>query len=184
MNVKKIVAPLVLFCLFSCALVGSGPRIEGDTLTSEYPTLSIHFKKAIADVQEKGSDRVITFTGGDPRPMLIQLQRIANMRPNTVIYSLRQIAANRNHYYLGDIKFGEKEWAKTALYDGKRTLYCGYFTNKDNEFIYISIRNINLSKDAIQLFTEYKKTMTMPEPGLAIINEQFAYLDEVAEIKK
>lgn len=67
MNVKKIVAPLVLFCLFSCVLVGSGLRIEGDTLTSEYPTLSIHFKKAIADVQEKGSDRVITFMGGDPR---------------------------------------------------------------------------------------------------------------------
>lgn len=116
--------------------------------------------------------------------MLIQLQRIPNMRPNTVIYSHRQIAANRNHHYLGDVKFGEKEWPKTAFYDGKRTLYCGYFTNKDNDFIFISIRNINLSKEAIQLFTEYKKTMTMSEQGLAIINEQFTYLDEVAEIKK
>lgn len=185
MNVKTIVALLAVFCLFSCAPLGSGMKIEGDTLSCDYPRLSVQFNKKIADIRdlEKGTGWVITFTGGDPRPMVIKLIRVPPSGKRASFFSLRMIASNMNHYYLGDAKFGEKEWIKTAYYDGRNCLHCGYFTNKDNEFIFISIRNINLSRDDANIFNEYKKTMTMPQEGLAIINKQFAYFDEVAEIR-
>lgn len=185
MIVKTIVALLAIFCLCSCAPVGSGLKIEGNTLSCDHPRLNIQFKKDIIYSAEKGKNggRSILFDG-DARAMSIEFLRVPHSTKIDYFLSLREIASNCNLYYLGDAKFGDKEWAKTAYYDeGSGSLLCGYFTNKDNEFIFISVNALYISRSEKDALMKYKKTMIMPEEGLKIIDEQFAYLDEVAEIR-
>jgi hypothetical protein len=183
MKVKAIVTLLVLVCLSSCAPLGSGFRIEGDTLACDRPKLAIHLKKAIASTQEYGDCRVITFKGGDPRPMAIQFYRVAHSTTIDYFNSLSEIASNMNHYQVGTVTFGGTEWLKTAFFDKKDCLYCGYFTRKDNEFIYIAICNKGIGKDGREAFSEYSRTLKMSELALTIIDKQFDYFNEVAEIR-
>jgi hypothetical protein len=158
-------------------------KIEGDTLSSSHPEFTIRFKKAVADVRypQLNNRRIITFTD-DPRVMVVQVIRSRHSERTSAMPSLRQVAFDLNHYYLGEVKFGGQEWVKTAYYDGRKSLYCGYFTNKDDDYIFISIRYRNLSKIDLRDLANCKNSMTMSERGMSIINEQFAYLDEVADI--
>lgn len=183
MKVKTIVPLLVLVCLFSCAPLGSGYRVEGDTLACDRPKLAIHLKKAIADTREYGDCRVITFMGGDPRPMTIQFYRVPHSTTIDYFMSLSEIASNMNHYQVGSVTFGGTEWLKTAFFDKKDTLYCGYFTRKDNEFIFIAIRDKGIGKDGREAFSEYSRTLKMSELALTLIDKQFDYFNEVAEIR-
>lgn len=185
MNVKTIVALLAVFCLFSCAPVGSGLKIEGDILSSDHPRLSVQFKKEIADIRELRNDsgRAITFKE-DYRPIVVKFHRVPHSTKIDYFKSLREIASNRNYYYIDGVNFGDKEWAKIAFYDDQcGCLHCGYMTNKDNEFIYITVAARIFSEDEKDALIEYKKTMKMPAVGLAVIDKQFAYFDEVAEIR-
>ena len=185
MNVKTIVALLVVFCLVSCAPVGSGLKIEGDTLSSDHPRLSVQFKKEIADIREFENDsgRAITFKE-DYRPIVVQFHRIPHSTKIDYFKSLREIASNLNFYYIDGVKFGEKEWAKVAYYDDQcGCLYSGYMANKDNDFINIWLVARIAAEDEKDALIKYKKTMKMPVVGQAVIDKQFAYFDEVAEIR-
>ena len=183
MNVKTIVALLAVFCLLSCAPLSSGMKIEGTTLSCDQPRLDVHFKKEIAKIKESRNDsRIIKFKE-DYRPLMIKIHKVF-MKPSSVMHSMPMIASTMNHYYLGDATFGEKEWAKTSFFDEKSgCLYCGYMTNKDSDLIFVLVETRLFSKDDKDVFIEYKKTMVMAERGLAIINKQFDYFDEVAEIR-
>ncbi|HBG20890.1 MAG TPA: hypothetical protein DDY32_16915 [Desulfobulbaceae bacterium] len=185
MNVKTIVAILAFFCLFSCAPVKTGLSIEGNTLSSDRPRLDIHFKKEIFQVKElENESTVITFRGGDPRPMMIQLHRVPHSTKIDYFLSLREIASNLNFYYLDGIMFGEKEWAKTAYYDGESGwLMCGYLTNMDNDFILVSVVSPVVEDDVRRTLIEYKKTTNMSAEALSVINDQFFYFDQLAEIR-
>lgn len=184
MNVKTIVALLAVFCLFSCAPLGGGSKFEGNTFSCEYPRFSVQFKKEVAEVREASKDgKIFLFQGGDVRPMAVQLLRVPHSSKIDYFYSLREIASNMNFFYLGDVRFGEKEWAKIAKFDEQKgMLYCGYFTNKDNEFIFIAVGTTIFSNSDKDALGTYKKTMIMPTEGLAIIDAQFEYFDQVAEI--
>ena len=69
-----------------------------------------------------------------------------------------------------------------SLLRRQKSLYCGYFTNKDDDYIFISIRCSNLSKTDSRALAKCKNAMTLSERGMSIVNEQFAYLDGVAEV--
>jgi|GEM_PF-6532863 len=186
MNVHRGILLFFLLCLVSCAPVGSGLRIDGDSLTCDSPSLSLHFKKDIADIQTRNADRAITFYGGDPRPLMIEFLRIPHSTTLDYYYSLPEIASNMNYYYLESAHFGGKEWIKIAKYIGEdcNCLRCSYFTRKDNDFIMISTLDRNISKSEANDFAEYSRTLKMSEQALARINEQYDYLNEIVEIMK
>lgn len=185
-TMKLIYTLLIALTLLisACAPMGSSIVIDDTTMSNNRPQFLINFNKPPIRVEGTGSFREFYFSKDKGRsPLVIGYNRWIESNNLDYYYSLPHIVSNRGFIYFGPIHFADHEWAKVGKYDNQyEHLTYGYFTRKDNSFIFVLDRTWEIERETKHGLEQFIKTPNLSDIAQQAIDSKFEHLDAMIEI--
>ena len=105
------------------------------------------------------------------------------MRGGYSYYSLEQILTNINYKSLDPVFVNDHKWMKYAFVNEEDFLHTGYFTRKDDYFIFVFRISLPLGEKYMQEVRKFRKTRVMSDELKLLLEEAFKYTEALFTIK-
>ena len=176
---KKLIV-IFMSILLGCAAAQNKPSVTDDMFTSDYPKLMVQIQK---DVLNKGKKKQSWYWGvGSGEGIAVNITRGRHLTANHFYYSLEQILTNINCLDLDSVFINDHKWVQYAFVNKKGFLHTGYFTRKDDYFIFV-FRYLRLDEKNMQQVKKFVKNRVMSDKQKLLLKEAFKYTDESFTIK-
>lgn len=176
---KKIII-ILLAVLLGCTTAQIKPSVTDDMFTSYYPKLMVQIHKTVLNKGNKGHIWYWQVNGG--QGIAINIDKHRYMSNIDYYYSLEQILSEINCIGLDSAFINDHKWMKYAFVNEEDFLHTGYFTRKDQYFIFV-FRISLLGKKYVQELRKFNKTRVMTDELELLLVEAFEYTDALFTIK-
>ena len=175
---KKLII-IFMTILLGCATAQIKPSATDDMFTSDYPKLMVQINK---DVLNKGKEKHIWYWQvGHGEGIAVNIAKKTHYRVD-YYYSLEQILTNIKYFALDPVLIKDHEWMKYAFVNENDFLHTGYFTRKDDYFIFV-FRYLRLREKYLKEVRKFGNTWVVSDEQKSLLNEAFNYTDELFTIK-
>ena len=182
LTVSLTIALTVTF--IGCAGLAPNRQLIGNDFVSDYPPLQItlapNFQEGRKDHEHGTNIWQYTFESGNG--INIEIYHHNRALGHDFYYSLDQIAGNSDMVNLGAVRPDGHRWLKFAnSSDDNSWLFTGYFTRKDDYFIYV-YRWSRISSNYLPDIESYKKTHNLTDVHKQQLDEAFKETDKMFKI--
>ena len=175
---------LLTVTFVGCAGIKPNRQFLGNNFISDYPPLQITLNP---DFQEEMEDHkrgvnLWRYVYGSGNGISIAIYHHNRAHGHDYYYSLEGIAEDRNMVNLGAVRPDGHRWLKFAdASSDNKWLLTGYFTRKDDDFIYV-YRWSRISSNYLPVIESYKKTHNLTVHHEQLLDEAFSETNKLFKI--